>query len=155
MQIKIYQYNSPIQFETVNLHLNHFKNEIIQDVKYIEIHIQLIHSNGTTEVDLCKAIQINIRSKMVVFISQLKPNVKKIKSHFKEDLFSEIIFQYKEISYSEYIHLNKIHNKNVLPLEGMIRLRSRRSIFQQYYFLWSSLMIFIIIIVIISLIYFF
>ena len=48
-----YNYRSTITFENVILHFNNFKNEVINNVKYIKIHIKLIHSTGPIEVELC------------------------------------------------------------------------------------------------------
>ena len=50
----------------------------------------------------------------------LKKNCKMLQSHFKEETFSEIVFQYKEISYSEYIKPSSKFNKKVL-LKNLIK----------------------------------
>ena len=127
MQIKTYNYQSIILFENVIPHLNQFKSEILNDVKYIEIHIQFIHSNGSIEVELCKSIKINIHSKMIHFISHLKKNCKVLHRQFKEVNFTEIQFHYKEISYSEYINPSAQYTKKVWikKLKKLIRFLLR------------------------------
>ena len=74
MQLKKYNYQSSISFDEVLNHLKQFKSEIKNEVKYIDLHIQLKHSNNSIEVDLCKSAKINIQSQMILFIRLLKNN---------------------------------------------------------------------------------
>ena len=113
MQLKKYNYQTTILFKNVIPHFNQFKSEIKKDVKYIEIHIQFINSNDSIEVVLCKSIKINIHSKMIHFIKLLKKNCQSLRPQFKEEIFTEIIFHYKVISYSEYIKPSARYSKKV------------------------------------------
>ena len=65
MHKKQYPYNSSISNETILIHLNQFKHELIEDehLKLIELNIQLIHSDKVILVNLCPYLKINIKLK--------------------------------------------------------------------------------------------
>ena len=122
MHNKTYNFQSPIKLELILPHLNQFKDEIISEytgVKYIELSIQLTHSNDSIKVDLCKSVKVNIKTKMKDFMYLLTRNVTVLQSHFKKEVFNEIRFSFKEISYSEYLKPGAQYRKRLL-LQSLI-----------------------------------
>ena len=126
MHNKTYNFQSPIKLELIIPHLNQFKDEIISEytgVKWIELSIQLTHSNESIKVDLCKSAKVNIKTKMKEFMYLLTKNVSVLESHFKKQVFSEIRFTFKEISYSEYLKPGAQYRKRLL-LQSLIKTNS-------------------------------
>ncbi len=97
-------YNNIIQYDLVLDYFKQFKQQLIEEnVKYIEFSIQIIPKDKSVEVHLCKHIKINIKTKTNSFLSVLKYNCNVLQHHFNNQKFTEIYFEYKEISYPEYI----------------------------------------------------
>ena len=116
MQIKTYKYNNIISLENIVSFINLFKKDIYDDVKFIEIQIKLVHSNGSEIVNLTgnDIFKVNSHSKMKIFMRIINKNVKLLQPHYKNDVFSEIQFHYKEITYIDFIRSSQDNNKLLL-----------------------------------------
>ena len=55
--------------------------------------------------------KINSHSKMKIFMSIFNKNIKMLQPHYKNDIFSEIQFHYKEITYIDFIRSPHKNNK--------------------------------------------
>ena len=71
------------------------------------------HSNSSIVVNPTgiKYLRINIKSQMNDFLRQLKKNCHILQQEFGDDIFTEIKFHYREISYAEYIKPSSKFNK--------------------------------------------
>ena len=116
---KQYKYNDTIQKDHIIDLFKQFKEELIEkNVKYIELNIYIIPQNlKNVEVNLIKDIKVNIQSQMLGFMRVLKKNSAPLNQHFTNSFFTELVFEYKEISYSKYISVDSsryFKNKNIL-----------------------------------------
>lgn len=126
MERKTYAYNAPISLETLTHYFNTFKTELLEEnINYIEMTIIITPASflggvESTEVELCKQIKIKLNTQNRDVISILKKNSKILIPHFKNRLFNEIIFLYKEISYSDFISPSLLFRKKLL-LKSLIK----------------------------------
>ena len=113
MQIKSYKYKTIISLENIVSFINSFKKDTHDDVKFIEIQIKLVHSNGSEIVNITGSdtFKVNSHSKMKIFMRIINKNVKLLQPHYKNEIFSEIQFHYKEIAYSDFIRSPQKDNK--------------------------------------------
>ena len=114
MQIKTYKYNNIISLENIVSFINLFKKDIYDDVKFIEIQIKLVHSNGSEIVNLTgnDIFKVNSHSKMKIFMRIINKNVKLLQPHYKNEIFSEIQFHYKDMLIF-VIYFNNFYNNLV------------------------------------------
>ena len=114
MQIKSYKYNNIISLENIVTFINSFKKDTYDDVKFIEIQIKLVHSNGSEIVNLTgnDIFKVNSHSKMKIFMRIINKNVKLLQPYYKNDVFSEIQFHYKDMLIF-VIYFNNFYNNLV------------------------------------------
>ena len=118
METKQYQYKSAINIDLIKQHFNSFKTDLIPkgfsskktNVKYILLSVNL--SKDDAKADLCKNVKVNLTTKCIQVLATINKNVKILSKHFGNEEFEEILFQYKILTYSEFISIN--NNKKQL-----------------------------------------
>lgn len=112
METKQFQYNAAINTDLIKQYLDSFKEELIpnfpqqkdSNIKYILLSISITRND--LKADLCKNIKFNLTSKGNQILSNINKNAKILIKHFGNENFDEILFQYKILTYSEFISIN-------------------------------------------------
>lgn len=105
MQIKHYKYNDVIKKVKILELVQQFKEELIENnnFKFMELNIYIVSKDLKLELFLTKEIKINIKTKVLELMSTLKKNIFIISKNYNDTIFNEIYFEYKEISFNQYI----------------------------------------------------